>query len=651
MSDIELSFENGFSPVDELDWIDAVTKALKGKPPSHLDRKTLDGVSLKALYRESDWPSGRDPLGQPGASPYLRGGAAVRDVYLPWDIRQSFTHPDIMITNQEILKDLECGVSSVELAIDPEGQAGCAINSLADMRGALKNVCGDIAPIALSACGERPYYGLEAAGWLADFAAEAGTMADQALCFNIAPLARLAELGQLDEALGDVFTQTAAHVQDLGRRFPKARLLRIDGRVLHEAGASDSEELGGLIAQAIDTIRRLDAAACAPEKIADRLVFTLATGPDFALGIGKLRAMRRLWAKCLTALDLAPHPAYLQAYSSRRMLTRYDPWVNILRNTAACFAGAIGGADSITVRSFNSLHTVPEKLGRRIARNTQLIAQEESGLGHIADPAGGSWFMENYSDALAKSAWTVFQQIEAEGGFAQSLQDGYLQAKLTLSKKRLKQVAATRKSPITGISLYPLLDEVPAPKRTDIGSRTDFSIEDNPAPIPESAPDAATAVPLQPFLLSEDYEALRRFADHYLSRKGHRPNVFIATLGPPATHGARVNFVRNLLAAGGIEVALAPSPELTSEAMAAAFRASKSGPVAVICGSEAAYADEAVELARALKTAGATRIYLAGRTGDQAQVWAKAGIDSYLYTGMDCIAALQILHAELGVTL
>lgn len=648
MANDALSLSGDFPDADEAQWLEAVSKALKGGGPDRLTRQTTDGLAIKPLYREADWPSASNPLGTPGNAPFLRGGETQRDAYLPWDIRQSFSHPSPAITNAEILRDLERGVSSIELVVDPEGHHGCAIASFSDLETALTGVDATIAPVALASAGSAGNYGLEAASLLAAWADRQADSSRQKLAFNLSPLASFASLGTLEESLDSAFLRTAALCRDLGKRFPASGLIRIDARPVHESGGTDAQELASLVAQGIDTLRRLDAAGLPPKDIVSRLLFTVSTGANYGTEIAKLRAARRLWARCLEALDLPAQPMVLQSYSSRRMLTKRDPWVNMLRNTAACFAGGVGGADIVTLRGFTEALGIPEELSRRTGRNTQIIAQEESGLGRVADPAGGAWFMESHGDALAEAAWAEFQAIESEGGFGQSLIDDKLQSRIAEARKALQKSVAKRKTAITGVSEFPLLDEIAAP----VADVSDFTGKNSFDLTLENVPDAEGedfASPLWSMRLSESFETLRDHADARTAATGKRPAIFLATLGPLAEHTARVDFARNLFAAGGIEAVAAPVLPKDMSEMVAAFRAS-GAHLAVLCGADGRYAEEAEEAAKMLRAAGVQRLYLAGKPGEAGEAWGKAGVDSYIHIGVDVVATLELAHAELGIT-
>ncbi len=364
------------------------------------------------------------------------------------------------------------------------------------------------------------------------------------------------------------------------------------------------------------------------------------------MGIAKLRAARRLWARVQDALDLTSQPMKLHAVTSARMLTRYDAWVNMLRGTAACFAAATGGADVITVRAFNESFSVPEELGRRIARNTQIMAMEESGLGRVADPSGGAWFTETLAEDLAQAAWAEFQLIESEGGLVESLVAGKLQARVADKRATLIKDIGRRKVPITGVSEFPLLDEIPAPVADIVSPPPGDGID--PLGLKALIPDFAAAPgedtvaePLTWISLAEPFETLRDRSEAHLEIAGTRPAIFLATLGPLAEHTARADFARNFFAAGGVEAKTAPVPPKDAAELAAAYKASGC-KIAILCGSDKRYADDADGAATALKEAGVAALWLAGK-------FEADPIDRHIFMGCDVVHELTVALAELGV--
>jgi methylmalonyl-CoA mutase len=299
------------------------------------------------------------------------------------------------------------------------------------------------------------------------------------------------------------------------------------------------------------------------------------------------------------------------------MLTRRDPYVNLLRGTLAGFAAGVGGADAVTVQPFDAAVGAPEPFSRRIARNTQALLVEESHVARVIDPAGGSWFVESLTDSLARAAWAFFQEIEGAGGVLAALDSGLVAKRIETVRAKRERDVATRRTPLTGVSEFPDLEERPVSRR---------ALPDGPAGgLPVYRP-------------SEPFEALRDRSDAIATKSGTRPRAFLATLGPLAAYTVRAGFARNLLQAGGIE-AVEAGPTETPQDVAAAFRGAGT-PVAVLCSTDGTYAERAEATVAALRAAGATYVLLAGR----AEV---PGLDGHLAAGTDALAVIEGVYAAL----
>lgn len=611
-----------FPAPDEARWRTLAEAALKGAGWDRLVGRTADGISVAPLYREPDFATASDASGLPGSAPYIRGARATRDLHAPWLIRQRFAHPDPKQTNAEILADLDGGVHAVELVV---GAHGVALSTPQDFHRALDGVLVDLAPVALDADDS----GVAAARALAEYLKDAGAAACPP-AFNIDPVGALMRTGAHDEAAFGAAAELALMHRD---HFPGATWVRADGRPVHEAGGSEALELGAALASGIAALRGLEAGKCGIEEAARAIAFTLGVGPDVLLEAAKLRALRLCWARVLEAAGVKPEAraAQIHAVTSRRMMTRHDPWTNMLRTTAACFAAAVGGADSIAVLPFTEALGLPTPFARRVARNTQAILMLESNLGRVIDPAGGAWAVEKLTRDLAEAAWTEMQGIEAQGGIVAALQNGTVQHEVALMRATRQKAFATRRESITGITDFPLLG-VEAPAVASVP----------PASAGNSGPAKAggTGV-LSPIRWAEPFEALRDRAEAANAR------AFLATLGPLAEFSPRAQFARNLLGAGGVDALGAEDAHADIAAMVKAF--GKSGAkVAVLCGADARYANEAAPAAQALKAAGALWIAYAGKPADETAL-REAGVDQFLFAGQDALEALKTLHAALGI--
>jgi methylmalonyl-CoA mutase len=316
------------------------------------------------------------------------------------------------------------------------------------------------------------------------------------------------------------------------------------------------------------------------------------------------------------------------------MMTKRDPWVNMLRAAMAVFAAGLGGANSITVLPFTAALGLPDRLARRTARNTQLVLLEESNLAKVSDPAAGSGAIEDLTDQLCRAAWALFQEIEATGGAAAALARGLIQDKVA-KVRQARQAAVTRRAaPLTGTSEFPNLEEAPV-----------AILDVMPVVIPALGPAAITFPALPRMRLAEPFEELRDASDRRLAETGQRPKVFLATLGRLSDFSARATFASNFFAAGGIE-AMTHEGFADHAAMIAAFKSS-GATLACLCSSDEVYAREGTDAAKALSAAGASHIYLAGRPKDR-DIYQAAGVQSFIYTGCDALATLKAAHDMLG---
>ncbi|MAP96055.1 MAG: methylmalonyl-CoA mutase [Ponticaulis sp.] len=660
------SFSAAFPDADEAQWRALVEKALKGKGPEALQQKTRDGITIKPLYRESDWPSSQDVDGLPGAAPFVRGKSAEKDAYLPWDIRQFVEHPIPKLAHDDLIKDLERGVSSVELRIDITGDRGVAVQNVSDLSTVLDGVMTDLAAVALSNSALQGY-GLEAAALLVAWSEQKDLdPAKQKFAFNLDPIGELARSGALSTTVDRALTETIAFTRDAGPAFAASTCIRVDGRPAYEAGGTEAQELALALSSGVTYLRAMLDAGMTLQDANKAMIFCLSAGPDYAREIAKFRAMRRLWSRVTESFGEAL-PLTLQVVTARRMLTIRDPWVNMLRNTAACFAAGVGGADIVSVRPFTQAIGLAGPMARRIGRNTQIMAQEESSLGKVVDPAAGTWAIGRLSEELAHSAWSIFQSVEGQQGIGTALTNGSFQTHVSEARQSLMKDVARRKQPVTGVSEFPLIDEE-MPETVDVSSLPPIrEVSEGSKPASRSAVDLVSAAstgaslsvlfddehephaqcdPLFPMRLSEPFELLRDHADE----QEKRPEVFLACMDEIAVYNARASFAANFFAAGGIAATTGNAPYSTMEDMVSDFK--ESGDVLVcICSSDACYAEHAAAAAKALREVRPdARIYLAGKPGDAEAAYREAGIDDFIFVGVDVVSKLEIAHAELGLS-
>jgi methylmalonyl-CoA mutase len=496
-----------------------------------LTRTTLDGIGIT-------------PLGTPGqphtgVRPPRQGS---------WDVRARLAGTDRTLLHEAALAELEGGVTSLWLT------------SGDDLATVLDGVLVDVAAVVGDGTLATARTFLEYAG---DRALADGTNlgVDPASLIG-AELAEVARLALDRDIQGFV----------------------IDATTVHDRGASDAQELGWSLAAAAAYLRAAEAAGLQVEQAARVVEFRYAaTGEQFPT-IAKLRAARRLWSRMLTLCGAPVSPQRQHAVTSRPMMSRYDPYVNMLRTTVAAFAAGVGGADAVTVLPFDSPLGVPEEFGRRMARNTSALLVEESHVAVVSDPAGGAYAVEQLTDDLATAAWSELGRIEEEGSA------GFEQRVAAVVAERERQVA-TRRRPITGLSEFPNL------------------AEELPVRVPDPANETVR-------FHGAGFEALRDAPP--------AAHVFLATMGTVAAHTARATFATNLLAVGGIAVDVAGATE-TAKDLVERYDGQK---VVCLAGSDGAYDAWADEAVQRLREAGAEWVVIAGRPRDSVDDSAATGVDA-----------------------
>ncbi|GGR11851.1 methylmalonyl-CoA mutase small subunit [Streptomyces netropsis] len=589
-----------------------------------LNTALQDGLTTRPLYTAEDAEAaGTGPAGPgyPGFPPFVRGGRVAGTAVAGWDVRQRHALPDPRRANDAVLADLENGVTSLWLTV---GAAGLPTDGLA---AALEGVYLDLAPVVLDAGTETG----AAARELLRLYDERG-VAPHAAMGNLGadPLGTLARTGT-DGDPAEPLAAAAELAALCARDYPGLRALTVDALPYHEAGGSAAQELGCSLATGVAYLRALTAAGLGTEAACAQLEFRYAATADQFLTIAKLRAARRLWARVAEVCGATPGAAAQRqhAVTSSVMMTRRDPWVNMLRTTVAALGAGVGGADSVTVLPFDDALGLPDAFARRIARNTSSILLEESHLARVIDPAGGSWYVERLTDELAHAAWAWFQEIERAGGHAAALGSGLVGERLADTWQQRSARLATRKEPITGVSEFPNLAE---------------------EPVRREAPAAAPASGGLPRVRRDEaFEALRARSDAHLARTGARPRVFLANLGPAAAHTGRATFAANLFQAGGIEAVPGGGPLGVDADTAAKAFADSGATVACLCSSDKLYAERAEDVATALKAAGARWLYLAGAPGERREAYLRAGVDEFVVAGGDAVAVLTSVLDRMGV--
>ncbi len=603
------------------DWRKLVDGVLKGASFDTLVGRSYDGLRIEPIYQRV-----RDARPIAGRAPAA-----------PWQIMQRIDHPAAAKANAQALVDLANGATGLALVFaGANGSAGYGLEPTVDAVDKLLDGIHLDAGVALEL--QLGPQSRMAAFHLADHVKRRSI--SPAACdirFGLDPIGACAVWGSSPYAWPEIAPAVAGAIQRLAEIGFRGPFAVADGRIVHDAGGSEAQELAFVLGTGVAYWRALESAGMTLEQAQGMIYVRLSADADQFLTMAKFRALRALWARVEGASGVAPKPLFIAGETAWRMLTRRDPMVNVLRATMATFSAGLGGASAITVLPHTLALGLPDPFARRIARNTQLVLLEESNLAKVTDPAAGSGGIETLTQQLCGAAWSLFQEIEQAGGVFAALEQSLIQRKVAATRMAREASIARRKEVLTGASEFPDLHEsaVPTEDATPIVL----------APYGEARIRFDALAPLR---LAEPFERLRDRSDDRLERTGARPRVFLANLGTAADFSARATFARSFFEAAGIE-AVGGEESGDPASLAAAFKASEAA-LACLCSSDKVYAGQAAAAARALHAAGAKHIYLAGRPGEQKAALRDAGVGDFIFAGGDALATLEDAYRLMGET-
>jgi methylmalonyl-CoA mutase len=374
---------------------------------------------------------------------------------------------------------------------------------------------------------------------------------------------------------------------------------------LHEAGATPVQELGYAIAEGVDRLARLVEAARSADDGARGLSFVFAVGSTYFVEIAKLRAARLLWAQAVSAFGASSAGAAgrLHVRTSRLNKSTYDPYTNLLRATTEAMSAAIGGADTLLVEAYG--------YDWHLAINVQRILQEESHLDAVADPAGGSYFVETLTDALARGAWALFQEVEAAGGHAAALAGGQIAEAIGRSRAAKETAVSTRRRTLVGVNHYPDLREK--------------------SPSAEGLPGGSGQARPEAFRLAAPFERIRERTLRHAQKTGRFPRVLLLTRGDLTMRMARANFCLNFFGCAGFDAVQSEDASVPAD-------------LVVLCSSDAEYAALAAEIVPTVSAP----VIVAGTPKDR-EALTSAGVQGFVHLGSDAVETLTAWQDRLGI--
>jgi methylmalonyl-CoA mutase len=687
-----LNFSEFTAPTYE-EWRKEAEVTLKGAPfEKKLVTKTYEGINLQPIYMRADGDKIKESNSFPGFAPFVRGGNVLGQHLGGWEISQEFAFSTPREFNAAVRTDLERGLTAVNITLDqatrngddPDsakagevGKGGLSIATLKDLTRALEGIDLTRVPLFVRSGAS----GLPFAALLFALAKQnKRPLAELRGCIEMDPIGVISHEGSLPQSFDEAYREMAILTGWAAKNAPKLQTICVHARAWHEGGGNAVQELAFAMATGAEYLRELTKTGLDINVVAPRIRFAFTVGTQFFTEIAKLRAARLLWAQVVAAFGGNEESQRLSLHvrTSVRNKTVCDPYVNMLRTTTEAFAAVLGGADSLAVAPFDEVIRQPDDFSRRIARNTQIILQKESHLDHVIDPAGGSWYVETFTNQLSTEAWNLFQKVESQGGIRKSLEANFPQEAIAaIAKERVKAVQ-TRKDVIVGVNMYPNLKEKPlevrlpdliaiykrrsaelAEFRTSSDQVEQTGVLDKLSQLLDSAPervmDAAIAAvlsgaslgeitrtirsrdaqrptikPVCIFRVSEQFEHLRAITDEKATQ-GKRPKVFLAVFGPLKQFKPRADFSSGFFQVGGFEIIYPKKGFATvDEAVKAALEADSK--ITVICSTDETYPELVPPFAKAIKAADSSRkVILAGYPTEQIEAFKAAGVDDFIH--------------------
>lgn len=556
------------------EWRAEVERLLKGAPfAKKMFTTTLEGLQVGSMATAADRPDPDWSVTLPGQAPFVRGNGEGGG----WLVAQEIPLTTAPEFNEALLQDLARGQNAVNLILSGAGARGTACATARDLGDCLQGVDLSETPIMIQSGAAH----LESAQFLLALAAENGGNPKQLKGrVGCDPVAGAALEGFDSVPLEKLYDQLAELTRRIIEEAPGLRTLPVFEDPWHEGGADGALGLGLTLASAVTALREMESRGLSLEEAASRIHFNLCVSSDFFLEIARLRALRVLWTRVMTAcgVDPARAPVMVHVRTSRRTGTLLDPHVNMLRATTQAMSAVLGGTDSLHVAPFDETTDLPDEFSRRIARNVQLILAHECHLDQVADPAGGSWFVEKLTSDVAEAAWKHFQTVEEEGGMLAGLESGKVQGWVAEAAQARAARLATRREVMVGTNQYP-----------------------DPNPLQGGGGDG-TEVDEGMISLRRDgvpFEVLRARVESLRAIDDKAGRIFCACLGDRARYMPRLEFTRRFFRVGGFAVA-DNGFAVTVEEAVDAFRADGARTV-VLVGLDDTYAELAGLVTEALK--------------------------------------------------
>jgi len=542
----------------------------------------------------------------------------------PWEIAQDATGESPGATSRLLKAELERGAATITFRVQDSG-----VISASDAAKVLEGI--DIAG--------HPFHVYTGESCTAvRYFIEAATPSDLSGCIGSDPIGEYLSAGGLQKNFGSLMDEMADVMRTVCELAPRLRTALLRGAVYHDGGANAVQEVAFVMAAAIEIITALQDRGLDVDDFARRARFEFELGSNFFMEIAKIRAARAVWARIAEEFSGDAESARANIFGRTSYFTKtfYDPYVNMLRNATEAFSGIVGGVDGLTVGPFDEAVRPGDEFSRRVARNSQIMFREEFHLLRPIDPAGGSWYVESLTNALAEQIWATIQDVQKNGGILACAKSGYIQRAVDAVLQERFRKLATRIDRAVGTNIYPNTAETP--------------LQGGYQPVKTDRNYGETEITrITRHRWTEQFDEMRSRTEEYRNRTGDNVRIFLANMGPPRQYKVRADFITGFMEIANFDVLKSDGYSTTDECAGAA--AASRADIAVICSTDAAYPEIVPGLARRIKElAPSMRIFLAGVPAEEyKQSYVDAGVDDFVSIRSDCLAVLRDIQQRKGM--
>ena len=597
-----------FPPVSTQRWMEKIRADLKG---ADFDKKlvwhTDEGFDVQPFYRAEDLEPLEHLRGLPGSFPFVRGNHPEGN---NWRINQRVEVKEVTAANREALNAIGNGADSITFVLNESFDVHFLEQLLAGI---------DVENTGLN-------FSLSQQETLMNhLVALAGSKK-----WDMTKIrgALFCQSTGADSFLPKNFSRPAA-LMEAGLSLPFFHAFTVDASVFHNSGASVVSEMAFGLSMGSQYLQALSDDGFDPKQVASKMRFHFAIGSNYFMEIAKFRALRYLWAKILLAFGVDENHSRLYCHAENGQWNKslYDPYVNMLRTTTESMSAILGGVDELTVLPFDQIGNDPSEMGKRIARNQQLILKKESFFDKVADPAAGSYYIEVLTDKLIRKAWELFLEIDEMGGYQKAFQQRFVQDRIKQEAQKKNLDVALRKRSVLGVNQYPNTNEQ----------------------ITQRLPEDVFFVPREgeipsPYRAAAPFESLRYQTDQYAINHP-RPKVFLFPFGNVALSRARAQFAANFFGCAGYQI----TDHATFQELEQGFdRVAKEEPqLVVFCGSDDEYVEWVPQAAKRLK--GKSLLVLAGYSDKLVENMGPVGIRYFIHSRCNVLEELKKYQKLLGI--